>query len=104
MPTERPRQAQAVDEVHGVQQVQVQDLHMGHGKPQYQCKLGDVRIEHSPVEKGLGVLDGHEPAVCPRSPKTSCILGCIQSSAASRARDVILRKRPEGWNTSCGTG
>ena len=28
-------------------------LHLGHGNPHYQYKLGDVRIEHSPAEKKL---------------------------------------------------
>ena len=31
-------------------------LYMGHSNPQYQCKLGDRRIEHSPAEKDLGLL------------------------------------------------
>ena len=31
-------------------------LHLDHGNPHYQYKLGDVRIEHSPDGKDLGVL------------------------------------------------
>ena len=33
-------------------------LQLGHGNPHYQCKLGDVKIEHSPAKKDLGVLVG----------------------------------------------
>ena len=29
-------------------------LHLSHGNPHYQYKLGDVRMEHSPAEKDLG--------------------------------------------------
>ena len=31
-------------------------LHLGHGNPCYQYKLGDVRMEHSPNEKNFGVM------------------------------------------------
>jgi len=31
-------------------------LYLGHGSPPYQYKLGDLRMEHSPAEKDLGVL------------------------------------------------
>jgi len=31
-------------------------LPLGHSNPHYQYKLGDVRMEHSPAEKDLGVL------------------------------------------------
>ena len=31
-------------------------LHLGHSNLHYQYKLGDERIEHSPVKKDLGVL------------------------------------------------
>jgi len=31
-------------------------LHLGHGNPCYEYKLGDVRMEHSPNEKNLGVM------------------------------------------------
>jgi len=60
----------------------------------YQYKLGDKRIEHSPVEKDLGVqVDGkldmsQKCALTPQ--KANHILGCIKRSVASRAREVIL--------------
>ena len=31
-------------------------LHLGHGNPHCQYKLGDIRMEHSPAKKVLGVL------------------------------------------------
>jgi len=31
-------------------------LHLGHGNPHYQYKLGDARMEHSPAKKVLEVL------------------------------------------------
>jgi len=64
-------------------QSQAQGLHLGDDNPCSQSKVGDVRMEHSPV----GRTGGHEPAVCPHSPETNGIRGCIQSSVASRARE-----------------
>ena len=29
-------------------------LHLGHGNPHYQYKLGDERIEHTPAKKDMG--------------------------------------------------
>lgn len=31
-------------------------LHMGHCSPRCHHKLGDVRMDHSPAEKDLGIL------------------------------------------------
>ena len=33
-------------------------LHLGQSNPHYQCKVGDERIEHSPVEKIFQSNDG----------------------------------------------
>ena len=69
-------------------------LHLGRGKPRYQYRLGDERIESSPAEKDLGGTGGRkagrEPAMCARRPKASRVLGCIKSSVASRSREGIL--------------
>ena len=60
----------------------------------YQYKVGGARTEHSPDKKDLGVLvDGkldmsqqHGLA----AQKNNHVLGCFQSSVASRAREGIL--------------
>ncbi|KAJ7421831.1 rna-directed dna polymerase from mobile element jockey-like [Willisornis vidua] len=69
-------------------------LHLGQGNTQYQYRLGDEQIKCSPAEKDLGMLlDEHLNMIqqCALvAQKVNCILGCIQSSEASRAREVIL--------------
>ncbi|KAJ7417420.1 hypothetical protein BTVI_32995 [Pitangus sulphuratus] len=69
-------------------------LHMGWDNFQYQSRLGDKLIESSPAEKDLGVLVGERLDMTQQSAitaqKVNCILGCIESSVASRSREVIL--------------
>ena len=67
---------------------------LGCGNFHYQCRLGDIRMEHSPAEKNLGVLVdgklGMNQQCAFTAQKANCILGCIKHSLASRAREVIL--------------
>lgn len=63
-------------------------LHLGQGgNPWYEYRLGD---ENSPAEKDLGILlneklDMNQQWVL-KAQKVTCILACIQSSMASKAR------------------
>jgi len=69
-------------------------LHLGRSNPCYQYRLEDEGIESSPARKDLRVLmneklDMSHQCVLPAQ-KANHILGCIQSSVASRLREVIL--------------
>ena len=69
--SERPRQAKQWSQMNLMRfnKSKYKILHLGHGNPCYQYKMGCVRIEHSPSEKDLRILaDGkldmsqqHEP-------------------------------------------
>ena len=73
-------------------------LHLGYGNPHYQYKLGDVRMEHSPAEKDLGVLMNGRLDMSQQhdltAQKANCILGCIKRSVTCRVREVICPSIP----------
>ena len=52
------------------------------GIPIHQYKVWEVRMEHSPVKKGLGDTSQHCTLT---AQKANCILGCIRS-VVSRGR------------------
>jgi len=69
-------------------------LHMGRGNPKHKYGLAREWIESSPEEEDLGVLVDEKLNMTRqyvlRPQKANRILGCIKSSVASRAREVIL--------------
>jgi len=69
-------------------------LHLQWGSHQYQFRLGDEWIESSPAGKDLGILVAEELGVTQQcalaAQKANRILGCTQSSVASRVREGIL--------------
>ncbi|TRZ18399.1 hypothetical protein HGM15179_008706 [Zosterops borbonicus] len=69
-------------------------LHLGWGNSQYQHSLEDEQIESSLGEKDLGLLvderlDMTQPCAL-TAQRDKGVLGCLQSSVASRAREGIL--------------
>lgn len=69
-------------------------LHTGQGNPQYHYRERNKWIDCSPVEEGLGILVSDKLSMhwhCALvAHKLIYALGCIQSSVASGAREVIL--------------
>ena len=69
-------------------------LHLACSNPHYPCNWGSKRIGHSPAEKDFEALVGEKLEVSQQCALTvqgaNSILGCSQSSAASRVREVIL--------------
>ena len=81
-------------ESHEIQQIQCNNLHLGHGNLQCQYKLEDKRIKHSPAEKDLRVLvDGKldmSQQCALAAQKANHTLSCIKRCVTSRLREVIL--------------
>jgi len=74
-------------------------LLLGQDNPCYQYRLGDEGVESSPAEKDLMVLVGEKLGMNHQcgltAHKANRILGCIQSSVASRWRERILLRSGE---------
>ncbi|GAB0206454.1 mitochondrial enolase superfamily member 1 [Grus japonensis] len=69
-------------------------LHLGRNNPMHRYRLGVDLLGSSAVEKDLGVLVDSKLSMSQQcalvAKKANGILGCIQKSAASRSREVIL--------------
>jgi len=69
-------------------------LHLGSNNPMHQYRLGADLVESSSAERDLGVLGDDRLTMSQQcalaAKKANGILGCIQSSVASRARETLL--------------
>ncbi|GAB0208504.1 mitochondrial enolase superfamily member 1 [Grus japonensis] len=69
-------------------------LHLERNNPKHQYRLGVDLLGSSTAEKDLGVLVDNKLSMSQQcalvAKKANGILGCIQKSAASRSREVIL--------------
>ncbi|KAF4794941.1 hypothetical protein TURU_097645 [Turdus rufiventris] len=69
-------------------------LHLGQGNPKHKYRLGREWIEYSSEEKNSGLMLNKKLDMTQQCAlaalKANGILGCIQSSVASRARGMIL--------------
>ncbi|KAF4790386.1 hypothetical protein TURU_140675 [Turdus rufiventris] len=68
-------------------------LHLALNKTGQKYKLAEVCLESSPAERDLGLLVSSTqcgPAVCPGSPESKPILGCIKHSITSQSEVIML--------------
>ncbi|PKU46750.1 rna-directed dna polymerase from mobile element jockey-like [Limosa lapponica baueri] len=77
-----------------LKQAKCKVLHLGHGNPNYEYRLGREWIDSRPAEKDFRVSVNekhnmsHQCALAAH--KVSCLLGCIKRNVASRSGEVIL--------------
>ncbi|KAJ7404189.1 hypothetical protein WISP_146848 [Willisornis vidua] len=83
-------------------------LHLDWGNPKHKYRLGGEHIESSPGEKGLGMLVDRKFSMTQQCTqlavqKANCVPVCIQSSVASRLRELyLLTMTPYGMEYPLG--